>query len=119
MGLIEDRFIDEALEAEGRRMLRNQGIAISSATQQHTGRLLNDRHVRVQNGIMNFTHADYERFLDLRKLRRNGHYIKRKPRHIHNRFVFGTYSAIARRLMYGLTEEVTADIRRRFQETSV
>lgn len=109
---VRERFIEETLQQEGARLIKHQGAEIRSVTQEHHGRLLRDRHISVRDSILTFTHTDYERFLDLRRIHRGGHRIKRKARHIHNRFVFGAYAAIARRLMYGLTEEVASDIRR-------
>lgn len=113
---IRERFIDETLQHEGQRMMRNQEVAIRSATKEQSGRLLRERRFSVSDGQLTFTHTAYERFLDLRKIHRGGTVVKRRRRKIHNRFVFGTYAAIARRLMYGFTEEVIADIRQRFKE---
>lgn len=102
-----ERFIQDTLEQEGKRLLRNQGNAIFLAYNQHTGRLMNDRKISVTGGdtpYLTFEHPIYERFLDLKKK-------NKRNRRIHNRFVFGTLYSIARRLMYGLTEEVAAAFR--------
>jgi len=102
---IKERFIQETLEQEGARLLRNQGTAIETAYQRRSGRLMGGRSVAVGDAKLTFTHPIYERFLDIGGGKR---------RRIHNRFVFGTYGAIARRLMYGFTEEVAAEIARKF-----
>ena len=64
-----------------------------------------------------FTHTVQERFLDLKRLRHGSTESKRpKSRQIHNRFVMGTYNAIARELMYGFTEDVAARIRSEMEQ---
>lgn len=100
----------DVLEDEGRRMLASQGAAIGRAVRFHTGRMFNDRSVTVaggsdMDGKMTFTHTDYERFLDLKRLR-HGSKVSRSRRKIHNRYVFGAYSSIASRLMYDLIDDV-------------
>ena len=101
-----ERFIQDTLEQEGKRLLRNQGAAISSAYRRGTGRLEEGRSISVTGGSdadgrLTLTHPVYERFLDIKNRRR-------KRLRIHNRFIFGAYASIARRLMYGFTEEVAA-----------
>lgn len=104
-----ERFIADTLESEGKRLLRNQGAAISSSYRRGTGRLEEGRSISVTGGTdadgrLTLTHPVYERFLDIKNRRR-------KRMRIHNRFIFGAYAAIARRLMYGYTEEVAAMFR--------
>lgn len=112
MSSIKDRFVLDTLEREGQRMLRNQGIAIGLAYKSHSGRLLHDRKIRVSgtgagDARMEFDHPIYERFLDLKTAQWKG---RKTDRRIHNRFVYGTYSAIERELMHGFTEEVAERI---------
>lgn len=104
-----ERFIQDTLETEGKRLLRNQGAAISSAYRRGTGRLEEGRSISVtggegMDGRLTLEHPIYERFLDIKNHRR-------KRMRIHNRFIFGAYASIARRLMYGFTEEVAAAFR--------
>ena len=104
-----ERFIQETLESEGRRMLANQGAAITSGYRRGTGRLESGRSISVAGGAeadgkLTFEHPVYERFLDIKNRRK-------KSLRIHNRFIFGAYAAIARRLMFGFTEEVAAAFR--------
>lgn len=104
-----ERFIQDTLETEGKRLLRNQGAAIASGYQRGTGRLESGRSISVSggdgmDGQLTLTHPIYERFLDIKNRRR-------KRLRIHNRFIFGAYASIARRLMYGFTEEVAEAFR--------
>ena len=103
-----ERFIRDTLEDQGRIMLRDQGNAIFLGYNQRSGRLMNSRRISVtgeENPVLTFEHPIYERFLDL-KFRR-----QKRDRCIHNRFVYGTYSAIARRLTLGYEEEAAAMLR--------
>ena len=104
-----ERFIQETLESEGRRMLAGQGAAIASGYRRGTGRLESGRSISVSGGAeadgkLTLEHPVYARFLDLKNRRK-------KSLRIHNRFIFGAYAAIARRLMYGFTEDVAATFR--------
>lgn len=103
-------------------MLRGQSVRISQALKSRTGNLLRSRSVSVsgegaEGGRMTFTHPAYERFLDLRTLHLGGKVVRRR-RNIHNRYVFGTYSRIARRVMYGYTEDVAEAIRKELDAES-
>ena len=104
-----EKFIQDTLEQEGKRLLRNQGAAISAGYRRVTGHLETGRSISVSSGDamdgrLTLTHPIYERFLDIKNRRR-------KRLRIHNRFIFGAYASIARRLMYGFTEEVAATFR--------
>lgn len=109
---VKERFIKETLESQGQRMLRAQGQAMEESLRFHTRETYGRRHITVTeggelSGTLTFTHTVQERFLDLRRLRHGSTESKRpKSRQIHNRFVMGTYNAIARELMYGFTEDV-------------
>lgn len=100
----KERFVKDTLYTEGRTLLRTQGHAISSGYRRGSGRLESGRHIAVSgaedaDGKLTFSHPIYERFLDIQNRRR-------KNKAIHNRFIFGMYGAVAKRLMYGFTEEV-------------
>ncbi len=110
---VKARFIAQTLEKAGADMMSRQGSAIATLTSERSGRLLGHRTIDVSTGgdaegRLTFTHTVYERFLDMRRL--GG--VKHKRRRIHNRFVFGTYSSIAARLMYGFTQEVIDAIKK-------
>lgn len=112
---VKERFVREILQDEGRRLLRNQSLAMERKLQVRSGRLLGTRKVGVQggdvyDGELSFTHTVYERFLDMRRLQMGAQEVRRN-RKIHNRFVFGHYSSIAGRLMHDLTDDVVARIR--------
>ena len=57
------------------------------------------------SGTLSLRHIDYERFLDMKRLHR-GSKTYRSNRKIHNRFIFGTYAHVAKRLMTVFTDEV-------------
>lgn len=119
---VKERFVRNVLEEEGRRMLGAQGAAIGRAVRFHTGRMFNDRSITVSGGAdmdgkLTFTHTDYERFLDMKRLcHGSGKSNIKSNRRIHNRYVFGAYSSIASRLMYDLTDDVAESIRRQLSE---
>ncbi len=112
---VKERFVREILQDEGRRLLRNQSLAIERKLQVRSGRLLGTRKIDVQDGNtydgrLSFSHTVYERFLDMRRLHLGSQEVRRN-RKIHNRFIFGHFSSIASRLMYELTDDVVARIR--------
>ncbi len=119
---VKERFIKETLESQGQRMLRAQGQAMEESLRFHTRETYGRRHITVTeggelSGTLTFTHTVQERFLDLKRLRHGSTESKRpKSRQIHNRFVMGTYNAIARDLMYGFTEDVAARIRTEMEQ---
>ena len=119
---VKVRFIKETLESQGQRMLRAQGQAMEEALRFHTRETYGRRRIAVTeggelSGTLTFTHTVQERFLDLKRLRHGSTESKRpKSRQIHNRFVMGTYNAIARELMYGFTEDVAARIRSEMEQ---
>ena len=118
---VRERFIKETLESQGQRMLRAQGLAMEEGLRFHTGETYGRRRITVtegdeMSGTLTFHHTVQERFLDLKRLRHGSTESKRpKSRRIHNRFVMGMYNAIARELMYGLTEDVAARIREEWE----
>lgn len=83
------------------------------------GGLSNDRSIFVTGGAdmdgkLTFAHTDYERFLDLRRLR-HGTKTSKSNKKINNRYVFGAYSSIASRLMYDLADDVSESIRKQME----
>ncbi|MBR4299845.1 MAG: hypothetical protein IKT59_09055 [Bacteroidales bacterium] len=116
---IKGAFVRRVLQEEGETMLERQERAISTRLHRRSGTLLRGRRLTVSggdglDGQLDFKHPVYERFLDMKRLGKNGR--KRKGKRIHNRFVFGAYSSIAKQLMYGFTEEVARDIREKWDE---
>lgn len=116
---VRDRFVQNVLESEGAKLLSRQGSAISSSLKQQSGRLMSSREVTVtgggadMSGKLTLEHPVYERFLDMRRLGKNGR--KKKGRKIHNRFVFGAYASIAKNLMWGFTDEVAESIKEKMK----
>lgn len=125
MSIIEKKFIQQVLEEEGARFLRNQGREIRKQLQFHTKRLINERSFKVietpGGGKLEITHPAYQRFLDIRrdtsrKRKGAGRRKSRKGYRIHNRYVMGHYYAIAFRVQNDFTEEVRAVIQRQWKK---
>ena len=83
-----------------------------------SGRLEKARSVSVSggddlSGELVFSHVDYERFLDMKRViqMKNGKTRRKTGYKIHNRFVFGHFLAIAKQLSVGFTESVRDKIR--------
>lgn len=116
--LIRQRFVGKVLKEQSDEMLKYQEAGMRKRLHFHTNTLVNSRKMSVQegenylDGQLSYEHVAYERLLDMRrKVRRtNGGYTTRRSK-IHNRFTMGAYYAIARELMFGLTEEVKSSIR--------
>lgn len=112
---IKERFVKSVLDDEGRRLMKNQALALQRKLRFRTNRLYKSRSVSTDSGSemdgrLTFSHTSYERFLDMRQLHYGSKVVKRN-RKIHNRFIFGHYTSIASRLMYDLTDDVVAQIR--------
>lgn len=108
---VRSRFVTDILQEEGTSMLQYQEMAIRKSTKSLTGRLIGLRHITVEvgsdaSGKLTLHHLDYERFLDMKHL----HGVKKsgRRRKIHNRFVFGAYSSIAKRLMTEFGDEIVS-----------
>lgn len=88
--------------------------------QFHTKRIINDRSASTSqgngDGMLTIKHTAVERFLDIKRKTRNKNNNRLRTRSIpiHNRFVFGHYFSIARRLMYEYTEEARQEITKNF-----
>lgn len=112
---VRARFVSEILQDEGQRLLRNQGKAIEARVKKRSGRLESSRSVSVTggsgaSGTLTFVHVAYERFLDMKRLQRGDQSVK-SNRRIHNRYVFGAFASIAKRLMNEFTEDAVARIK--------
>lgn len=116
---VKERYIEEVLRSEAGQMLNNQGVAIYSRLGVKSGRIVWERHFDISasgnSGKLSLRHMIYERFLDMKSIRRNGVRVKRRRRFkIHNKFVWHMYAVIASRLMHGFTEEAAEEIRREY-----
>lgn len=104
MSTIQTQFIQEILQSEGKRFLRNQGMAIRKELKFKTKRLLQDRTATVlssaeSDAVLSIKTPHYGRLLDLRKKssklgKSGGARTSSKSYRIHNRFVMGHYYAI-------------------------
>ncbi len=109
---IKQAFIKRTLQKQGREMNDAQLRAIRkhlSFKYGHTGRLLNDRSIRVSGNKLIHRHPIYQRFLDMKTTLPNGK--KRRAYPIHNKFAFYTFTMLSYKLMHGLTEEVAEEIK--------
>lgn len=86
---------------------RDSLSAVVFVLDSRTGNLRRSRSTRASSDRLVFEHPIYERYLDMKRISGK----KRKSRKIHNRYVFGAFSSIAERLMYGFTDEVAAQFR--------
>ena len=118
MDLIKKKFVGKVLREEGERLIRNQGTILYKRLTFREGVLRDSRGVSVRDGDtmdgeLKFKHVDYERLLDMkRKVKtKRGEKRTKKGYNIHNRFTYGTYHAIALRLMNDLTDEVREGIK--------
>lgn len=130
LALIRKEFVKQVLEEEGKELHDNQGKAIAKLLHFHSERLYDDRPYDVKSndamdGELSTSIAGYGRVLDIKPKNRplsavDKYSQSRKKRRtrsfpIYNRFVFGHYYTIAYRLMYGLTEDVAAGIKKQFE----
>lgn len=133
LALVRKEFVKQILQQEGKELHDNQGKAIAKLLHFHSNRLMDTRPFRVESedsmdGQFTTQITAYGRFLDIkpknRVIKEQSKYTHWRQRRrtkafpIYNRFVFGHYYTIAYRLMYGLTEEVAAGIKKQFEEKS-
>lgn len=119
--MIKDEFVRRVFEDHSERWLKNQeSLMLSKRLNFHTNRLRDDRELEIVNaselnGRLEFTHPDYERFLDMKRSvrRKRGEGFRTKRGYqIHNRPIFGHFFSIGRDLMFGLTNDVKDEIKR-------
>jgi hypothetical protein len=128
--LIRKEFVKQVLQEEGQELHDNQGKAIAKLLHFHSSSLFNDRPYTVSggdnlDGKFSMNIKFYGRILDIkpnnRKIQEQDKYTHWRQRRrttafpVYNRFVFGHYYTIAYRLMYGLTDEVVAGIKKQFE----
>lgn len=131
LALVRKEFVKQILEQEGKELHDNQGKAIAKLLHFHSNRLMDERPFHVESddamdGEFSISIAGYGRALDIkpknRVIKEQSKYTHWRQRRrmkafpIYNRFVFGHYYTIAYRLMYGLTEDVAAGIKKQFED---
>lgn len=131
--LVRKEFVKQILQQEGKELHDNQGKAIAKLLQFHSNRLMNERSYNVEggdglDGKLTLTVPGYARALDMKPKNKlvsaqdkYTHWRQRRRSKgfpIYNRFVFGHYYTIAWRLMYGLTEDVAAGIKKQFESSN-
>ena len=112
---IKKEFVKEILKSTSSPLQEALEKAILKRNLVDTGNMLNTVNVEYKSakendGILNYKHIIYQRFLDMKK--EGVLSKKRKQYSIHNRIVFGFYNKIAYRLMYDMTEDVVARIKK-------
>ena len=110
---VKGEYIRRTLLDESNRWLKNQNTVLATKLHSRTGRLVNERSMSVSeqgemSATMTYQHTIEERFLDMRVLRYGSK--------IHTRFAYGHYESIASRLMYGLTDDVVAEIKQQLTD---
>lgn len=129
LALVRKEFVKQILEDEGKQLHDNQGKAIAKLLHFHSNRLMTERPYHVESkdsmdGQFSTQIAAYGRFLDIKPKNRGNKYTqwsqerRTKGYSIYNSIIFRQYYTIAYRLMYGLTEEVAEEIKKRFEEKS-
>ena len=71
---------------------------------------------------LTYTHSALYRFMDMKKLRYPGtdtQYRRKKVYAFHNRIVMGHYNGMMKELTYGAAEEVTADLKSKFDNLTI
>ena len=124
---IRKEFVKRVLQEEGQKIKKAQLLAISKLLQFRSGYLTSNRDYTVKqsgemDGQLTITHPAYERFLDIKKKQKVSDNTKQfrkrnktKSYPIHNRIIFGHYSAIASKLMHHLTDDVKQSIKEDLQ----
>ena len=113
---VKGEYIRRTLLDESNRWLKNQNTVLATKLRTRTGRLVNERSMSVSeqgemSATMTYQHTIEERFLDMRVLRYGSKLVR-----IHTRFAYGHYESIASRLMYGLTDDVVAEIKQQLTD---
>lgn len=96
----------------------DQEIALRKYLQFRTGQTFATQRFKVEmspgylSGKISYTAKAHVRFLDIKPMRRKSGFTDGKIRYIFNRRMEHIYLRTAARVMFGLTEEVVAGIKR-------
>ncbi len=107
---LEDRFIQQVLREEGNKIKIEQLKFMSSRGFTST-ELLTKINTVVNNTTLQHTHLTRHRFIDMKTRNTRQGKIKKKNHPIHNRILFGHMNNVVRRLSFGFTEDVVAQIK--------
>jgi len=107
---LEDRFIQQVLREEGNEIKIEQLKFMSSRGFTST-ELLTKINTVVNNTTLQHTHLTRHRFIDMKTRNTRQGKIKKKNHPIHNRILFGHMNNVVRRLSFGFTEDVVAQIK--------
>lgn len=107
---LEDRFIQQVLREEGNEIKMAQ-IKLMSSRGFTSPELMTKIDTAVNNTTLHHTHLMRHRFIDMKTRQTRQGKIKKKNHPIHNRVLFGHMNNIVRRLSFGFTDDVVAQIK--------
>jgi len=107
--LLEKRYVRQVLQEEGQNIYKEQTKRMGAAGFK-SSRLYAKRRINVEENTLNYHHLAEHRFIDM-KSRRTLKGTARKANHaIHNRILWGHANNIVRRVAFGFTQDVKAQM---------
>lgn len=128
MDLLEDRKKDEDIifRAHVERVLKHHANKIDDAINKVVGGFSTDafskRTFTADDTSLSYRHAGLLRFVDMKRLARPGTQIKYRRKSVHeahNRIIMGHFNGIMGDLIYGLTEEVKAELKAKLDNKTI
>jgi hypothetical protein len=119
--LVKKEFIRRVLVEQKEDLKTDQEIALRKYLQFRTGQTFATQQYGVNmssgylSGTLRYQARAHVRFLDIKPSRRKSDYTNGKIRYIFNRRIEHVYLRTAARIMFGLTEEIVAGIKRSLQ----
>jgi hypothetical protein len=107
--LLERRYIRQVLQEEGKNIRQEQTKRMSGAGFRSSD-LYAKRRINVSDNVLNYEHLAAHRFIDMKRRRTSEGTIKKKNYPIHNRVLWGHANNIVRRIAFGFTEDVKAQM---------
>lgn len=120
---IKKEFVRQVLEDYGKDVTDTQLRAMNKYLQFKSGNIVRANSYKVQSsdnsdGSVVFTHAIYQRFLDMKVITTKlGKRKRKRPYPIHNRIIWGKLNRVYDRLMFGLTENTIAEIKNNLENS--
>lgn len=106
--ILKGRFIQRVLETEAKEM--EKGIVHVMSSNAFQNKNWNNISFNVSNTTLTYSHLKKHRFVNMKRVRRNGREIKKKHYPVHNQIVFGHYYFILRQLRYGFSEAIRMEL---------
>jgi len=107
--LLEKRYVRQVLQEEGQNIRQEQTKRMSGAGFRSSD-LYSKRRINVSDNVLNFEHLAKHRFIDMKRRRTSEGIVKKKNYPIHNRILWGHANNIVRRVAFGFTEDVKAQM---------